>query len=70
MYVKRKYQILDNARPDNKAIEQRWDGLGHHIAYLLHDNTDITLLTLFTDIKEVSVYAVYHMIVSCIKKWS
>lgn len=68
MYVKRKYQILDNARPDNKAIEQRWDGLGHHIAYLLHDNTDITLLTLFTDIKEVSVYAVYHMIVSCIKK--
>ena len=64
VYVNRKYQIEKNVEPDNNAIKQRWDGLGHHIAYLLHNNTDITILTLFANIKEVSVYSVYYMVVS------
>ena len=34
----------------------------------MHENTDITVLTLFTNVKEVSVYSVYYMVVSSIKK--
>ena len=68
VYVNRKYKIVKNVEPDNNAIKQRWDGLGHHIAYLLHNNTDIAILTLFANIKEVSVYSVYYMVVSSIKK--
>ena len=68
IYVNKEYQIIKDVEPDNNAIKQRWDGLGHHIAFLLHNNTDITVLTLFADIKEVSVYSVYYMIVSSIKK--
>jgi O-antigen/teichoic acid export membrane protein len=54
--------------PDKRAIQQRWDGLGHHIAFFLHTNTDIVVLTLFTNIKEVSVYSVYYMIISAVKR--
>ena len=65
-YVNRKYKIIKECEPDNEAIKQRWDGLGHHIAYFIHNNTDVVTLTLFTNIKEVSVYSIYHMIVRAI----
>ena len=65
-YVKNKYHINSDCDPDNSALKQRWDALGHHIAYFLHNNTDIVVLTLFTNIMEVSVYAVYNMIVQAL----
>lgn len=68
IYVKRKYKIQKNAIADNDAIKHRWDGLGHHIAFLIHNNTDVTVLTLFANIREVSVYTVYYMVVSSIEK--
>jgi O-antigen/teichoic acid export membrane protein len=68
LYVHRKYKIIKESHPDNNAIKQRWDGLGHHIAFLLHTNTDIALLTIFANIKEVSVYSIYYLVVSSIKK--
>ncbi|HAT4221786.1 sugar isomerase [Clostridium perfringens] len=67
IYVIKKYKIIKNCDPDNKAISQRWDGLGHHIAFLIHNNTDIILLTLFSNVNMVSVYSVYFMIVSSVK---
>lgn len=67
-YVKRKYNLVKNCEPDNEAIKQRWDGLGHHIAYLLQNNTAITVLTVFTNTKEVSVYSVYCLVISSVKQ--
>lgn len=67
-YVIKKYKIDKKCSVDNNAIKQRWDGLGHHIAFFLHTNTDIVVLTLLTNVKEVSVYSVYLMIVSGIEK--
>ncbi len=74
LYVKKKYTLIKNAPPDNEAISQRWDGLGHHVAYFLHTNTDVTVLTVFSKlsntatIAEVSVYAVYYSIVAGVEK--
>src|SRR5690625_6233007 len=67
-YVKRKYNLVKDVEPDNMAISQRWDGLGHHISYLLHNNTDVTLITIFSTVAEVSVYSVYYMVVQSIRK--
>lgn len=64
MYVKRKYKLRKDVHPDKEAISQRWDGLAHHIAYIIHYNTDVTVLTIFANVLEVSVYSVYHNIVS------
>ena len=69
IYVKRKYQLEKSAKPDKQAIKQRWDGLGHHIAYFVNLNADVVILTLFSkvsaafSIAEVSVYTVYHAVV-------
>ena len=69
MYVRRKYKLDKNAVPDTQAIKQRWDGLGHHIAYFVNLNADVVILTLFSKISsafsiaEVSVYTVYHAVV-------
>jgi O-antigen/teichoic acid export membrane protein len=66
--VSKKYKLIKDCAPDNNAIRQRWNGLGHHIAFFLHTNTDIVVLTLFTNVKEVSVYSVYYMVISAVKR--
>lgn len=63
LYVKKKYNINLKNADKNYNLKQKWDGLAQHIASVVHNNTDITILTLFTPITEVSVYAVYHLVV-------
>ena len=60
-YVKRHYR-LPHVKPDGYELEQKWTGMGQHIAYFLHTNTDIILLTLFADLKTVAVYSVYYLV--------
>ena len=67
IYVKKKYGINLNDADKNYNIKQKWDGLAQHIAAVIHTNTDITLLTIFCTLAEVSVYSIYHMIVNGIK---
>lgn len=64
-YVKKDY-ALTKLPPDPKALSQKWTGLGQHIAYFLHTNTDVILLTLFADLKYVAVYSVYHLVINSI----
>lgn len=67
IYVKKKYAINKKIRAEKDTLKQKWDGLGHHIAFFVHKNTDVALLTFFTSYSEISVYAVYNMIVSAIQ---
>ncbi len=67
IYVNRKYKIIKNCIPDNDTIRQRWDGFGHHIAYMVLNSTDIAVITLFSNLKEVSVYSVYFMVISSVQ---
>ena len=67
-FVKMRYKIKQDVLPDREALDQRWDGLAHHVAYIIHYNTDITVLTVFTGVLEVSVYSVYYNIVSNVYK--
>ena len=71
LYAKRNYQLphvssLDSFSPD--LLDQKWIGLAQHIAYVLHTNTDIVVLTIFGNLKMVAVYSVYFMIVSGIQQ--
>lgn len=65
--VKRKYSIDSKVPADNNAIKQRWNSLGHHSAYFIHNNTDIMVTTVFLGLKSVSVYAVYFMILTGVR---
>lgn len=62
IYVRKKYGIIKHTERNKSVLEQRWTGLGHHIAYYIHSNTDITVLTVIENLKAVSVYSVYHMV--------
>lgn len=64
LYIKKNYKINKMIKPDEAAIGQRWSALGQHIAFYIHSNTDIAILTLFTSLKEVSVYAVHKIVVN------
>ena len=65
-YFVKKYYDLPKAGKDPSALSQKWSGLGQHIAYFLHTNTDIVLLTLFADLKVVAVYSVYRLVATSI----
>ena len=68
IYVKKKYNInLKQARNDYK-IEQKWDGLAQHIAYVVHTKTDMVILSLCSNMTEVSVYSVYLLVVNGVKR--
>lgn len=67
LYVKKKYNInIKNAKLGYK-IKQKWDGLAQHIAFVVHSNTDVVILTLFSNSTEVSVYSVYLLVVSGVR---
>ena len=65
LYV-RKYYPMGKGQgiKETKYLTQKWTGLGQHIAYFLHSNTDIAVLTVLADLKTVAVYSVYNMIIS------
>lgn len=63
-YVIRKYKINKHITPNNKLISQRWDGFGHTIAYFVHTKIDVFALTIFSTLKNVSIFSVYSMITS------
>ncbi|MBR3280620.1 MAG: virulence factor MviN [Clostridia bacterium] len=61
----KKYFIIDSSlKEDNSLIKQRWDGFAINIAYFIHANTDVFLLTVLSDIKLVSVYSIYKLVVN------
>ncbi len=66
MYVEKLYDIKTRSH-EKYEIKQKWDGLAQHIAFAIHSNTDIVVLTLFSTLDEVSVYAVYYLAVKGVK---
>ena len=62
-YVKRYYKIDKTVPPNNEAIKDRWDCFGLQVANFVNMNTDLVILTMFTNLLEVSVYSVYNMVV-------
>ena len=65
VYVGRHYH-LPKVEMNGYELEQKWTGMGQHIAYFLHSNTDVILLTLFADLKMVAVYSVYYLVIRSI----
>ena len=63
-YVKRNFSLIPYERTNEVLLKDKWTGLGQHIAFFLHSNTDIMVLTLLANLKLVAVYSVYHMIVA------
>ena len=68
LYVRRKYNIISDIKPNKDVIPQRWDATAHEVASFINNNTDVVLLSLFTNMSEISVYTVYYYVISNLKK--
>jgi O-antigen/teichoic acid export membrane protein len=66
-YTNKKYNLNKHITPNDNALRQKWDSFGHATAVFIHSNTDIILLTLFTNVYEVSVYMVYSLVTNGLK---
>lgn len=63
VYINRNYKWINlNLKPDYDSIGQKNSVLVHEISYLVFRNTDVLILTLFTNLKIVSIYVMYNMI--------
>lgn len=66
-YARNRYKIDSRIAPNMQALAQRWDALGHQIAYYVFTSTDLIVLTLLANVKIVSVYSVYQLPVKAVK---
>ncbi len=66
--VTKKYHIDKKVPADKKSLEGRWDVMGHSIANIIHSDTDIVVLTIFSNVKIVSVYTVYYLVLNGLEK--
>lgn len=63
-FVKRLYNIDKSVQPDSEGLKGRWDVMWHSVANIVHTNSSLVILTLFADVKLVSVYTVYYLVVN------
>lgn len=62
LYVKKNYNISFQDVDKKYKFTQKWDGFAQHIASIIHQNVDITILTLTSSLIEVSIYSVYLVV--------
>ena len=67
-YAKHYYNIDKTVPPNMEVIKERWDCFGLQVANFVNSNTDMLVLTAFTNVFIVSVYTVYHMVTSGIRQ--
>lgn len=64
IYVRKNYHIDKKTKYDNELIKSRWEGFAINVAAFIHFSTDAIILTIFTNLKVVSVYSVYALVTS------
>ena len=67
IYVRKKYNLNFKEVKEKYELKQKWNGLAQHVASVVHSNTDVAILTIFTTTSEVSVYSVYLYVVNGVK---
>ena len=64
-FVKKHYTYLNyNEIPDNKALDKRWNALYLQILGVFQSGIPVVLATIFTDLKMVSVYVIFNLVIT------
>lgn len=67
-YVRRNYPIDRKIKYEGEPIEQKWNGIAQHVSSVVLGNTDTVVLTIFSTLSNVSIYSVYNLVISGVKK--
>lgn len=68
LYVEKHYVLDKTVKYDTEPIAQKWNGIAQHITAVVLNNTDVVILTCMSTLANVSVYAVYNLVVSGVKQ--
>jgi len=60
-YYRKKHYTIRKTQQRFK-LPNRLVGIAQHTAYVVQNNTDVLILTVFSDLKMVAVYTVYHLV--------
>ena len=65
IFAKKKYPWINfKEKPDFEATKQKNSVMVHKISGLVFNNTDILLITFFCDLKTVSIYTIYKIVIT------
>lgn len=67
IYVRKNYCLDKKLKLEGEPIKQKWNGVAQHMAYYVTNNTGTIVLSIFTTLENVSVYAVYNMVANGIR---
>lgn len=67
LYIDKRYQINWKIQYQEEPIQQKWNGVAQHVAAVVLDGTDTIVLTMFSNLSDVSIYSVYFQVVKGIK---
>lgn len=68
LFVKKYYKIERKIVLYEEPIKQKWNGIAQHIASYILSNTDVLVLTLFSSMKNISIYNVYYIVVAGVRQ--
>ncbi len=67
-FCRKQYYYIDYfVCPNYKALNKRWDALFLQVLGVIHSGSPIILATIFTNLKQVSVYTINNMIIGGIQ---
>lgn len=61
IYIKKHYALDRKIHYDVEPIKQKWNGIAQHIAAVILTGSDSVVLTVFSSLVNVSIYAVYYL---------
>lgn len=67
-YVRHRYSLISDVEPDNHALKDRWNGLGHHLAFYLRSNMATVALSWFAPLSSVAVFSVYNLVANGLQR--
>lgn len=69
IYVRKHYSISGTLYDEKRNFPRKTDCIVHYIAFFVHMNTDIVLLSVVGGTKDVSVYSVYNSVIYAIESF-
>ncbi len=66
--VKKLFSIDRHVDYDKEPVQQKWNGVSQNIAAVVLDGTDQIVLTLFCSLAAVSIYSVYNLVLTGVKR--
>lgn len=67
-YVNKNYDIDRNIKFVGEPIKQKWNGFTQHLASFVLDGTDTIVLSVFSTLENVSIYAIYYLVIKGVRE--